>query len=631
MNKLKKLGITVLSILSIFALCVPLVACGGDEPQPEVKDEYSVTFDYNYTGAPASVVKKVKSGRRVAAVSPDDREGFAFVGWYEQQNPAADAEPFDFITLIEKDYTLYAKWDEQAVEYTVTFDTNYSRGKVTSVKVVSGEYVPTDSVPRSERLGYNITGWCTDKTDPENTAFDIATDKVTGDTTLYALYELDPSLPLDDNGDIKFENVQIRMAWQLYGTSNAKDSLQKAVSMFNSQHDGEIEVTITDGNKVEWESDWAEKYSDVIMTLKPAMSAFSNTYYGEPVVPAINSFYTAADVFDLAGIEYNANDYYTDAVRDCYLNGELFSVPVAANVPCFVYNKSLLNTYNDGVAPTNYSSLAALLKRAYQGEHNSAFAPAAYTKGWEFSEIASYASFIQNDSVYYNYKDGKLVNDWPKGEENVKSIAALNNLNDIFGVKGSCKGVQKSLGEIRSGVQSGNVFFGLDYSSQAMYAITNSSTDILSLSGLFTDDGENKAQIPVYNFGMQFYKNKDRSLVEYAAAAVFADWLSKNCDRLATSTYLYPLNKTVAQRVLAGTDTDSANARELLTKVGDPLNFRTLDGFEQLKDLVAKTLGDNKITVMLQDPQWDPKYDALATAYDMRKIIEKACEGQVRV
>ena len=117
MNKLKKLGITVLSILSIFALCVPLVACGGDEPQPEVKDEYSVTFDYNYTGAPASVVKKVKSGRRVAAVIPDDREGFAFVGWYEQQNPAADAEPFDFITLIEKDYTLYAKWDEQAVEY----------------------------------------------------------------------------------------------------------------------------------------------------------------------------------------------------------------------------------------------------------------------------------------------------------------------------------------------------------------------------------------------------------------------------------------------------------------------------------------------------------------------------------
>ena len=76
----------------------------------EVEDEYyTVTFDLNYEGAPELETQQVKTGELVEMPEDPKREGYAFVGWYEDKNPKEFTKDYANETIF-KDVVLYAYW-----------------------------------------------------------------------------------------------------------------------------------------------------------------------------------------------------------------------------------------------------------------------------------------------------------------------------------------------------------------------------------------------------------------------------------------------------------------------------------------------------------------------------------------
>ena len=78
------------------------------EEKPDENKYYTVTFDYNYEGAPEASKQKVKDGEYATMPTIPEREGYAFVGWFTTDN---SKEPFNiYSTKINSDIVLIAKW-----------------------------------------------------------------------------------------------------------------------------------------------------------------------------------------------------------------------------------------------------------------------------------------------------------------------------------------------------------------------------------------------------------------------------------------------------------------------------------------------------------------------------------------
>jgi uncharacterized repeat protein (TIGR02543 family) len=74
--------------------------------------QYTVTFNYNYDGAPEATTAKVEEGKTVSKPADPSRDGYAFDAWYAD---AACATAYDFKTAVNADLTLYAGWGSQYV------------------------------------------------------------------------------------------------------------------------------------------------------------------------------------------------------------------------------------------------------------------------------------------------------------------------------------------------------------------------------------------------------------------------------------------------------------------------------------------------------------------------------------
>ena len=69
----------------------------------------TVTFNLNYTGAPAATTVEVEKGKTVAEPTDPTRNGKAFTGWAIAKN---STQIYDFTYPVKKDMTLYATWGE---------------------------------------------------------------------------------------------------------------------------------------------------------------------------------------------------------------------------------------------------------------------------------------------------------------------------------------------------------------------------------------------------------------------------------------------------------------------------------------------------------------------------------------
>ncbi len=103
--ELVKIGENYAAVVAIASVVEKEAPAEPEEPDED--DYYTVTFDLNYEGALEAEKQKVKAGEYVAIPEVDEREGYAFVGWYTSDKYD---EVFNFAEAINSDYVLYARW-----------------------------------------------------------------------------------------------------------------------------------------------------------------------------------------------------------------------------------------------------------------------------------------------------------------------------------------------------------------------------------------------------------------------------------------------------------------------------------------------------------------------------------------
>ncbi len=143
----------------------------------------TVTFNYNYGGAPAaSSVSVDKGGKLQETLAPvATREGYLFNGWHTD---ATEDSAYTFGAVVDSSFTLYAHWtkiEDGKTIYNVTFNYNYFEYTDKVVKVVEGGKVSKPQNPEGEERTFDA--WYTQAEGGDKYDFNEA---VTKDLTLYA-------------------------------------------------------------------------------------------------------------------------------------------------------------------------------------------------------------------------------------------------------------------------------------------------------------------------------------------------------------------------------------------------------------------------------------------------------------
>ena len=165
-----------------------------------VAEEVEVAeVSFNTNGGSAVESQTVEVGTTAKAPENPTKDGYEFAGWYADE---ALTQAFDFSTPIQADTTLYAKWTEIPVYYTVTFNSN-GGSAVESQTVKAGETATKPENPTKE--GYTFVAWFTDE---EMTIPYVFATPVSADVTLYArwLENVIPTPEPNDNTDDNTNN-----------------------------------------------------------------------------------------------------------------------------------------------------------------------------------------------------------------------------------------------------------------------------------------------------------------------------------------------------------------------------------------------------------------------------------------
>lgn len=144
-----------------------------------ISSQCSVTFNYNYDGAPEAEVVNVEALGTVAEPDEPTRSGYTFGGWYLDSDCT---ESYDFSAQVEGDLTLYAFWMEEGVTYyTVTLRYGEDVRPDSVMRVTSGSRIQQPADPT--RDGYEFMGWYSDEAMTQVFVFST---RIEEDTTLYA-------------------------------------------------------------------------------------------------------------------------------------------------------------------------------------------------------------------------------------------------------------------------------------------------------------------------------------------------------------------------------------------------------------------------------------------------------------
>lgn len=167
-------------IFAMFGMMCPICGEENNEEEPTEPEEvmYTVSFDLNYESADNSIPSQiVKIGETVSEPAAPEREGYTFVGWYEDEYGTF---PFSFESTISSDTVIYAKWSRVLAYYGVTFEYN-NGNESTNVAVQEATNVTEPVEPKKE--GFLFDGWYTENENGE--LFDFST-PIVSDITLYA-------------------------------------------------------------------------------------------------------------------------------------------------------------------------------------------------------------------------------------------------------------------------------------------------------------------------------------------------------------------------------------------------------------------------------------------------------------
>ncbi|MDR0301605.1 MAG: InlB B-repeat-containing protein, partial [Treponema sp.] len=144
----------------------------------------TVRFDAG-GGTPAPDSQTVAHNAKATRPPVMSRDGYGFGGWYKD---SAYNTPWNFETnIVEANTTLYAKWDADSFNYTVTFIAEGGIPAPNSQTIAADPNARATRPPAMSRTGYGFGGWY--KEPSFNTLWNFETDIVIGNTTLYAKWE----------------------------------------------------------------------------------------------------------------------------------------------------------------------------------------------------------------------------------------------------------------------------------------------------------------------------------------------------------------------------------------------------------------------------------------------------------
>ncbi len=165
----------------------------GTEYTLLIKTVYTVKYQTN--GAAAIADSQVVNGRVLARPENPTKDGFVFIGWY------TDAEfktAYDFDAPVTANLTLYARFAEgeaAGTEYTVKFDAGYLEAPAIADATTVGGVLY--NLPTPTRSGYSFVGWwMSDYATAEKPTCQYKDQALTGDTTLYAVWQKDGDGPV---------------------------------------------------------------------------------------------------------------------------------------------------------------------------------------------------------------------------------------------------------------------------------------------------------------------------------------------------------------------------------------------------------------------------------------------------
>lgn len=201
----------------------------SENPNPDIDHEekiFTITFDS--TGGTSVDSQEVKDGECI--VEPDNplKEGYNFLGWYY------DGIIWNFLTGVDNDMTLTARWEKERDKYSVTFNSD------------GGTFVDTQSVTDGERVieppipikdGFIFLGWYHD-----SILWNFGTDIVTSNIILTAKWKAETyTVTFDTDGGTPVTNQIVNKGDFITKPTNPiKDEL-----IFDGWYQGDVPFDFT--------------------------------------------------------------------------------------------------------------------------------------------------------------------------------------------------------------------------------------------------------------------------------------------------------------------------------------------------------------------------------------------------
>src|SRR5690554_4376836 len=146
----------IFTILGLLLASLTLIACGDNvEEKPEV--EYTITF--NVDGGIAVGSQMRTAGQTLGNLPTPTKDDHEFKGWFLDADKTTEATA---ATVVDKNMTLYAKWELIEVEpviHTITFDVD---GGVAINSQTREEGQTLGDLPTPTKNNFVFDGWYID-------------------------------------------------------------------------------------------------------------------------------------------------------------------------------------------------------------------------------------------------------------------------------------------------------------------------------------------------------------------------------------------------------------------------------------------------------------------------------------
>ncbi|MDR0522855.1 MAG: leucine-rich repeat protein [Candidatus Methanoplasma sp.] len=189
-----RIALAIAALVAVAAvICVAAYAAAGSEEDGggggEIAKPATHTVTYNSMGGSHVAPSEAQDGSTVGYPGAPAWGGRAFMGWFKDQSLTV---PWSFATdRVYGDVTLYAKWEALASAEEPSYRVSFDAGGGTPIPDITGvDYGSRIAEPPApSKTGYGFGGWYRDASLTVQWSF--ASDRVTGDVTLYARWSPD--------------------------------------------------------------------------------------------------------------------------------------------------------------------------------------------------------------------------------------------------------------------------------------------------------------------------------------------------------------------------------------------------------------------------------------------------------